>query len=132
MKGTGYIFNSKLGSSRSNTMSMKLTDPFYKKYNTPGPGSYQTFSEFGIYKSKNADEIERNLIYGGKSSTSFNKTKSDLRKSNAEESKNDANENNESPNPQNEKEKNEVPKEENEVKEETKNPEKGDEFGNEL
>lgn len=135
MKGTGYIFNSKLESSRSNTMSMKLTNPYYKKYNTPGPGSYQTFSEFGIYKSKNADEIERNLIYGGKSASSFNKTKSDLGKSNVEESKNNVNEsnanvNNESNKPQNES--NASNKPQNEIKEETKNPEQGDQFGSEI
>lgn len=137
MKGTGYIYNSKLSSSRSNTMSMKFTDPYQKKYNTPGPGSYQIFSEFGIYKSKNADEMDRKLLYGGRSQATANKTKSsELGNSKIEESKNEGMEdNNKSSNAQNESQKkedqNEV-KDQKEVKEETKNPEAGNEFGDEL
>lgn len=61
MKGTGSIFNSKLKSSVSNTMSKKFSAPKLSNYNNPGPGSYQTFSEFGIYKSKNADKMEKEM-----------------------------------------------------------------------
>lgn len=59
MKGTGNVYNSKYKSSVSNTMASRFKLPYYKKLDTPGPGSYQTFSEFGIYKSKYADEMER-------------------------------------------------------------------------
>ena len=59
MKGTGSIYNSKFKSSTSNTISKRFKDPVYSKLITPGPGAYQTFSEFGIYRSKYADKVER-------------------------------------------------------------------------
>lgn len=47
-------------------MSKKFIDPYSKRFNTPGPGAYQFFSEFGIYRSKNADKMERKELYGTK------------------------------------------------------------------
>lgn len=62
---------------------MKFKDSVYSKLNTPGPGAYQTFSEFGIYKSKNADKIDSKELYNAKNkifsktfSKGFNKNKS--------------------------------------------------------
>lgn len=59
IKGNGSIYNSKFRSSTSNTISMKFREPIYSRLNTPGPGAYQTFSEFGIYRSKYADKMEK-------------------------------------------------------------------------
>ena len=64
MKGTGSIFNSKFHSSPSSTISMRFMDPYSRVMETPGPGAYQSFSEFGIYRSKNADLVEKKEIYG--------------------------------------------------------------------
>lgn len=67
-KGTGSVYNSKYQSSRANTMSARFKDPYYNKLNTPGPGAYQTFSEFGIYKSKYADSMEKRELKRSQSS----------------------------------------------------------------
>lgn len=56
----GPIFNSRYRSADSKTISMKFK-PLTSGTCTPGPGSYQTFSEFGIYRAKNADEFDRKI-----------------------------------------------------------------------
>lgn len=61
MDGTGYSYISKFKSSTSQTIlgkgkdsTMKYTNRISKTHFilAPGPGSYQTFSEFGIYTRK--------------------------------------------------------------------------------
>lgn len=73
MKGTGSMFNSKYKSSASNTISPKYKELKFSRLQTPGPGAYQTFSEFGIYKSKYADQMDRRELR--KSYSALNATK---------------------------------------------------------
>lgn len=80
INGRGTVYNSRFVSPNAKTISMKFRSSFDTDSITPGPGAYQTFSEFGIYRAKNADEFERktaNTFYKDKSRT----TKSDLKKS---------------------------------------------------
>ena len=64
INGTGMIFNSKFVSSPGKTISGKFklaesklkSKEIYLIFLAPGPGSYKIFSEFGIYKSKYADD----------------------------------------------------------------------------
>ena len=55
INGTGMIYNSIYKSSNSKTIAKKYRGLFDRDNGTPGPGSYTMFSEFGIYRSKNAD-----------------------------------------------------------------------------
>lgn len=41
---------------------MKYKDHHSSYIDDPGPGSYQTFSEFGIYRSKHADKFDKKLL----------------------------------------------------------------------
>jgi hypothetical protein len=52
--GKGFIYSSKFKSSPCSSMQGKGKDlsTKYTNYLTPGPGSYRTFSEFGIYEKK--------------------------------------------------------------------------------
>ncbi len=52
--GKGYIYSSKYKSAAANSIVGKGKDLTTKftNYKTPGPGSYRTFSEFGIYEGK--------------------------------------------------------------------------------
>ena len=70
INGTGYIFNSKFSSSPAKTISGRnklVTSKLKSKiillivfyFLAPGPGAYRSFPEFGIYKSKYADENEK-------------------------------------------------------------------------
>ena len=59
INGTGTIYNSRFQSACGKTMSSKFRSTFDTGSITPGPGAYQIFSEFGIYRSKNADEFEK-------------------------------------------------------------------------
>ncbi len=54
INGTGNIYNSIYKSSNSKSFGMKFKSIFGNDNGYPGPGAYTTFSEFGIYKSKNA------------------------------------------------------------------------------
>ena len=54
INGTGNIYNSIYKSSTSKTFGRKYKSIFGYDNGFPGPGAYTTFSEFGIYKSKNA------------------------------------------------------------------------------
>jgi hypothetical protein len=55
MSGNGKCFNSKYSSSPAKSMGLKLTSIFdtYEKKNYPGPGEYETYSEFNNYHSNN-------------------------------------------------------------------------------
>ena len=61
INGKGKIYNSRFRSPNAKTMSAKFRGVFDVTSITPGPGAYQTFSEFGIYRSKHADEFDRRL-----------------------------------------------------------------------
>jgi hypothetical protein len=54
INGKGICFNSKFQSSPGKTLVGKYHD-LHDKYPTPGPGSYKSPSEFGIYESKNVN-----------------------------------------------------------------------------
>ena len=59
-------------------MSSKFRSTFDTGSITPGPGAYQIFSEFGIYRSKNADEFEKkaaNTFYKSTSKKKFELSK---------------------------------------------------------
>ena len=63
VKGNGVIFNSKFVSSNGKTMGKKLK--FIKnKLITPGPGAYESFSEFHGFDRKNYVKIRKDNIYG--------------------------------------------------------------------
>jgi hypothetical protein len=63
VKGNGVIFNSKFISSNGKTMGKKLK--FIKnKLITPGPGAYESFSEFHGFDRKNYVKIRKDNIYG--------------------------------------------------------------------
>ena len=81
INGKGTIYNSRFVSPNAKTMSKKFRSSFDTDSITPGPGAYQTFSEFGIYRSRNADEFER------KAAMTFNKSKSRATKSDFKKSK---------------------------------------------
>ena len=49
----GTIYNSRYKSGPMITMHSRLTIPSSFKNSTPGPGSYQHFSQFGIWVPKN-------------------------------------------------------------------------------
>ena len=51
INGNGYIFNSKYKSSLGKSLTSRKGS-FYQENNNPGPGSYESFSEFGIYRKK--------------------------------------------------------------------------------
>jgi len=53
INGKGILFVSKFQSSPGKSMTGKFHE-FHDKFPTPGPGSYKTSSEFGIYESKSA------------------------------------------------------------------------------
>lgn len=61
MDGSGKIYNSTFRSGMAKTFSGKLLEGQGKRMTTPGPGQYQAFSEFGIYRSKNADKFETEI-----------------------------------------------------------------------
>lgn len=61
INGTGSIYNSRFQSACGKTMSAKFRSTFDTGSITPGPGSYQTFSEFGIYRAKNAEEFDKKV-----------------------------------------------------------------------
>ena len=81
INGKGTIYNSRFVSPNAKTISRKFKSSFDTGSITPGPGAYQTFSEFGIYRSRNADEFER------KAAATFNKDKSRATKSEFKKSK---------------------------------------------
>lgn len=58
-KGSGKIYNSRFQSACGKTISSKFGSYFDTGSITPGPGSYQTFSEFGIYKSNMKNNIDK-------------------------------------------------------------------------
>jgi hypothetical protein len=63
VKGNGVIFNSKFVSSNGKTMGKKLK--FIKnQLITPGPGAYESFSEFHGFDRKNYVKIRKDNIYG--------------------------------------------------------------------
>ena len=55
INGTGMIYNSIYKSPNSKTIAKKYKGLFERDNGTPGPGSYTMFSEFGIYRNKNAE-----------------------------------------------------------------------------
>lgn len=59
INGKGRVYNSRFHSPNAKTMSMKFKSSFDTDSITPGPGAYQTFSEFGIYRSKHADDFAK-------------------------------------------------------------------------
>lgn len=58
ISGSGNIFLSKYRSSTAKTIGAKTKIIIGGAGKTPGPGSYQAFSEFGIYESKHARDIK--------------------------------------------------------------------------
>ena len=66
MSGTGNLYCSKFRSSTAKTMGPKTrlviggAGNSNNNYNivAPGPGSYISFSEFGLYESKHAKDID--------------------------------------------------------------------------
>ena len=56
INGKGKVYNSRFHSPNAKTISMKFKSSFDTDSITPGPGAYQTFSEFGIYRSKHAHD----------------------------------------------------------------------------
>lgn len=59
IKGKPTIFNSRYHSPTARSLSGKYASIFNVTSTTPGPGSYITFSEFGIYRGKNGDENKK-------------------------------------------------------------------------
>jgi hypothetical protein len=49
--GSGTLYNSKFKSATAKSMTGRSKDSHFGM-NTPGPGSYRAFSEFGVYESK--------------------------------------------------------------------------------
>ena len=63
VNGSGMIFNSKFISSNGKTMGKKLK--FIKnKLITPGPGAYESFSEFHGFDRRNYVKIRKENLYG--------------------------------------------------------------------
>ena len=62
LKGNGVIYNSKFTSNNAKTMGMKLKW-IKSKFITPGPGSYETFSEFQGFNRRNYVKIRKDTIY---------------------------------------------------------------------
>lgn len=71
INGRGTIYNSKYKASLGKSIIGRHKDQNYSYIDNPGPGAYQTFSEFGIYRSKNADKFDRSLFH--KASNDSNK-----------------------------------------------------------
>jgi len=69
--GSGFNFNSKYKSSLGKSF-ISRKGSFYKKNNNPGPGSYESFSEFGIYRKK---YFKGKLVKGNVSCIDFYKGK---------------------------------------------------------
>ena len=61
INGKGKIYNSRYKSANAKTMSKRFRGPFDVTSITPGPGAYESFSEFGVYKDKHADEFDRSV-----------------------------------------------------------------------
>ena len=57
----GNIYNSRYQSGPMITMHKKLKLSHGYKDNTPGPGSYMTFSQFGMWVPKNYDKNSYNV-----------------------------------------------------------------------
>lgn len=57
----GNIYNSRYQSGPMITMHKKLKLSHGYKDNTPGPGSYMTFSQFGMWVPKNYDRNSYNV-----------------------------------------------------------------------
>ncbi len=71
INGNGYIFNSKYKSSLGKSLTSRKGS-FYQENNNPGPGSYESFSEFGIYRKK---YFKGKLVKGNVSCIDFYKGK---------------------------------------------------------
>ena len=71
INGNGYIFNSKYKSSLGKSLTSRKGS-FYQENNNPGPGSYESFSEFGIYRKK---FFKGKLVKGNNSCIDFFKGK---------------------------------------------------------
>lgn len=61
INGKGVIYNSKYISSLGKSFIGKYQGYRETYLDDPGPGAYQAFSEFGIYKAKNADDFDKKL-----------------------------------------------------------------------
>ena len=62
INGKGKIYNSRYKSANAKTMSKRFRGPFDVTSITPGPGAYESFSEFGVYsKDKYGDEFDKKM-----------------------------------------------------------------------
>ena len=83
INGKGRVYNSRFHSPNAKTMSMKFKSSFDTDSITPGPGAYQTFSEFGIYRSKHAEDFSKKV------SKTFHKSAKEKEKDSEHDNKED-------------------------------------------
>ena len=62
IKGNGIVYNSKHNSNLGKTIGMRFNTS--SNYVTPGPGAYESFSEFHGFDRRNYVKIRKENLYG--------------------------------------------------------------------